>query len=134
MSSLEQFPKLAEFLKVGRGTKWEMIIAPCFLEKNNAWRNLSTLKSLYANKYFLYGQMELEEDWVRLQMLHVEVIENELKIQKAFNFKPDHKFIRFWEFPKCSCPKLDNMDSWGTGRRVIVGNCTLHGVRDETTD
>ena len=51
----------------------------------------------------------------------------DFKLQEIWKFKEDSSYHRFWELPKCDCPKMDNMDTYGTGHRYINPNCLLHG-------
>jgi len=48
-------------------------------------------------------------------------------IQEAFGYKPDRNYHRFWEWPYCKCPVLDNMDHWGTSIHYYSGSCPVHG-------
>ena len=61
----------------------------------------------------------------RLADLHREA---EFELQEAWNFPRDARFHKHWySFPHCTCPKLDNIDAWGTDRAVINSNCPIHG-------
>lgn len=51
----------------------------------------------------------------------------DFQLQSLWKFKEDSSYHRFWELPKCDCPKMDNQDVQGTGHRYINPNCTLHG-------
>ncbi len=51
----------------------------------------------------------------------------DFQLQKLWKFKEDSAYHRFWELPKCDCPKMDNIDTYGTGHRYINPNCILHG-------
>lgn len=51
----------------------------------------------------------------------------DFQLQRLWKFKEDSSYHRFWELPKCECPKMDNQDVYGTGHRYINPNCILHG-------
>lgn len=61
----------------------------------------------------------------RLASLHREA---EFELQESWNFPRDSRFHKYWyRFPHCTCPKLDNIDAYGTGRAVTNSNCPIHG-------
>lgn len=53
--------------------------------------------------------------------------ENEGKLQVAWGFDFDHTMQRWFNIPKCTCPKLDNEERLGTVHRIIVEGCPCHG-------
>lgn len=53
--------------------------------------------------------------------------ENEQLLQKLWKFREDKDYIKFWTFPACTCPKMDNDDAYPHGRYVTVQNCPIHG-------
>ena len=54
-----------------------------------------------------------------------EAIETEQQKLWKFDVNPD--FHRFFEFPGCKCPKLDNMERLGTPYKIISCDCPIHG-------
>ena len=60
---------------------------------------------------------ELFSDWLDI----------ERSLQGMWKFEQDDKYIRFWDFPACSCPSLDNDDAYPTGYYTISGGCLIHG-------
>ena len=107
--------------------KRKMYLNPKFLEMNNAEHNLELIKELFVKKFKLFSRMERASKRETLRKLADMVTENEFEIQKAFNFEPDVNFHRFWELPKCVCPRMDNLDSWGTNYSIMRADCILHG-------
>ena len=105
---------------------YKAALNPRFLNANNAADSVDLIKQLYKNKFKLYVSMEKESDQAKLQKLAGKVWANEKEIQKAFNFQPNENFFRFWEMPKCSCPVLDNQDTWGTSIHYYSATCVLH--------
>lgn len=53
--------------------------------------------------------------------------ENEKLLQKLWKFEENEDFIKFWNFPGCTCPKMDNNDNYPYGRYVTVQTCPIHG-------
>ena len=54
----------------------------------------------------------------------LESIEESLQLQ-WFN-KVDMKYYRFWDIPKCDCPKVDNTERYPYGNYIISENCKFH--------
>lgn len=101
-------------------------VNPRLLDRQGCWENLEKIKQLHLERHDLFDQMYLETD-VDLLLIYdslCDVIEFEL--QELWKFEPNAKYHRFWERPKCTCPKLDNID-WYPYRKVILEDCVLHG-------
>ncbi len=71
--------------------------------------------------------MEEVNDKENLRYFSNIVTQIDFQLQRLWKFKEDSTYHRFWELPKCDCPKMDNMDTYGTGHRYINPNCLLHG-------
>lgn len=72
------------------------------------------------------GQREIQK--VALRQYAKKITKIEFALQGLWGFGQDENFHRWWELPKCSCPKMDNEEHWGTEFRVINQNCILHGT------
>lgn len=62
-----------------------------------------------------------------LRYLSQIVTQIDFQLQRLWKFKEDSSYHRFWDLPKCDCPKMDNQDVYGTGHRYINPNCLIHG-------
>lgn len=113
-------------IKVGR---YQMVLNPNFLTNNNAENNLDKIKELFVIKFNYFLEMDKTEDSKELKKLEKKVWANEKLIMTNFNFKVDKNYFRFWEMPKCTCPKLDNIDYWGTGNQIYSLTCPVHGTK-----
>ena len=51
----------------------------------------------------------------------------EFRLQKAWGFTQDINFHKFWERPRCTCPKMDNDDNYPHGYYTTSMDCPLHG-------
>jgi hypothetical protein len=71
--------------------------------------------------------MEISDNKEDLRYLCGVVTQIDFQLQRIWKFKVDSNYHRFWELPKCECPKLDNMDVYGSGHRYIYPGCPLHG-------
>jgi hypothetical protein len=52
---------------------------------------------------------------------------NQFYLQEAWGFKKDENFHRFWDMKGCSCPHMDNNDSYPTGHYTYSSTCPIHG-------
>jgi hypothetical protein len=80
-----------------------------------------------AIKHKLLKQMKRLKNTEKILEAAQKATDLEFKIQEAWGFTKDSKFHRFWEMPHCSCPKLDNADSWPTGIYTYNLDCKIHG-------
>ena len=71
--------------------------------------------------------MENTDDASELKRLSLLITQIDFQLQKLWRFKVDSTYHRFWDLPKCQCPKSDNQDTYGTGHRYINPNCPIHG-------
>ena len=101
---------------------------PSLFYKNGLNENdLDVLKKLHCDMYAVHLAMEATNDKSELHRLAKEVEQLEFALQKAWKFAPSSRMHRWFEVPKCSCAKLDNMERLGTGYRIITESCPVHG-------
>ncbi len=77
-------------------------------------------------KYF-FDFMELSNDKDEIRRLDKIVTQIEFQLQKLWGFPQNKNFHRWFDVPKCTCPKMDNADNMGSEYRIINPNCILHG-------
>ena len=104
-----------------------IIINQHLLNKQDCWNDLETIKELHLKKLKILNVMEHSEDASLLCRHAANVTEIEFKLQEALKFGRNVNMHRFWLLPKCSCPKMDNEDMYGTRYTVINCSCVLHG-------
>jgi hypothetical protein len=78
-------------------------------------------------KNVIFTMAKNTENIETLKMLAKIFDELEFEQQRLWGFPLDPNHHYFWDFPKCTCPKIDNMDSLGTPYRVHSGGCLIHG-------
>lgn len=88
---------------------------------------LKLIKSLHEAKYVVYKKIEKTNDSNELKELSKQLTNIEFELQKAWGFKEDINFHRFWTTPKCTCPKMDNEDNYPHGYYITNSECPLHG-------
>lgn len=96
------------------------------LDNQNAWSNLDAIKDAHWLKLMVYEMLEETSDRDTLKSLGNDLTEIEFELQDLWGFPLDANYHRFWEYPKCTCPKMDNAD-WYPHRSVIQKDCPLHG-------
>jgi hypothetical protein len=75
---------------------------------------------------FEAARLSLNEP-LKLKMLAAMFDALEFEQQELWNFPRDANFHFFWDFPGCTCPKLDNRERWGTGQALRSHSCPIHG-------
>lgn len=88
----------------------------------------------YRKNIFLVSEESRSNDLQRALYKEWYALEQELQI--LWKFDQDDNKIKFWNFPACSCPKMDNNDNYPYGYYVYSGGCIVHGdkVNVETKD
>ena len=61
---------------------------------------------------------------------------NEFELQDLWGFSRDSSMHRWFEFPGCECPKMDNEERMGVPQagRIISGCCPIHYHGDENVE
>lgn len=98
------------------------------LERQNCVENLQKIKDAHISKLTVYSKIEKTSDKQELKKLANLITEIEFNLQELWKFPKDKNFHKFWETPKCLCPKMDNMDSYPHGYYIISSDCPLHGT------
>ncbi len=98
-----------------------------FRRQNLTEDDAALLVSLHEKKLKLFDMVRETDDRAELRryVKLFAVIENTL--QDTWGFGADHRFHEWYTIPKCTCPKMDNADSRGTDRRIVVVDCVMHG-------
>lgn len=97
------------------------------LDQQNCWANLEEIKKLHQEKLKLFETMKNTNDNKLLKNYDSVLTELEYKLQELWKFSKNSNYHKFWERPKCKCPKIDNYDAYPTGYYVVNESCPLHG-------
>jgi hypothetical protein len=84
------------------------------------------IQKLHGEKYDLCKLIKNTEDPALLKIIAGQITEIEFELQDAWGFNQSVMYHRFWELPKCNCPKYDNQDAYPY-RQYINLTCPLHG-------
>lgn len=96
------------------------------VDRQNAWKKLDEIAELHHFKKAIYNILEETKDRKLMKSLALDLREIEFKLQETWGFPLDANFHRFWDYPKCECPKIDNYDAY-PHLQYINNNCPLHG-------
>lgn len=114
-------------IRVFYGGKVPFIINPTILDRQKAWENLDKIKEAHQLNLIIFEMMKKTDNASELRSLAEDVQLVQFELQRLWNFPQDARFHRPWLLPKCSCPRMDNEERWGTGEMVTNANCLLHG-------
>ncbi len=100
---------------------------PALILKNKLTRDeVKQLIQLHQSKIVLFNEAEKEIDRVKLQALVADLENLEFEIQACSKLRRDKNYHRWFDFPKCTCPKVENEQNLSTAKRVINPNCIAH--------
>jgi len=81
---------------------------------------------LHVKKHDLFKIME-KAPVKDLPELADKATELEYQLQRAWGFPSNSYYHRFWEVPRCTCPKTDNEDRYPSGYYIMDKGCPVHG-------
>lgn len=88
---------------------------------------LAQLKGYHYVLQSYYEQMEIEENPIALKELFKNVTHYNFLLQEVWGFPQNENFHYWWRVPRCTCPKMDNEERYGTKYRIISFDCPVHG-------
>lgn len=101
---------------------------PNLIKKNGLNESeVAQLKLLHCKLYTVHLSMEAVDDPIQLHHYAMLVEQYEYDLQKVWHFAKSRMMHRWFDVPKCLCPKLDNEERLGTKYRIIVATCPVHG-------
>lgn len=87
---------------------------------------LKEIISIHEHKLIIHEDIEKETDLTMLPHYAKMLTHYERKLQVLWGFPVDEKFHRFWNTPRCTCPKLDNEDRYPHRYYIRNLECPLH--------
>lgn len=82
---------------------------------------------LFAGAKDVLTEPKTEGRSIKLRLLAKMFSTLETEQQRLWNFPLDTSYHRFFDFPGCSCPKLDNAERLGSGFVIRATDCEIHG-------
>lgn len=87
--------------------------------------NLSKIKRCLINKFKIYDYIENSKK-TNFYKQYNKLTNIEYDIQTLYDEVEDISYHRFWETPKCTCPKIDNIEIFPSEMPIYDLNCTIH--------
>jgi hypothetical protein len=88
--------------------------------------DVKELQQSHSDLRDVYDMMEATDDVKELRKLAIMVTDIEFKQQLLWKFPMDRTMHNWYKVPKCTCPKMDNMDARGTEYWIVSGDCPIH--------
>lgn len=89
--------------------------------------DVANINDLNSMKHNIYDIMMRIDDKQQLQHYAADIKNIDFQIQKTMKLPVDENFHRWYEVPKCDCPKDKNADLYGTSHRHYSKTCIIHG-------
>jgi len=86
--------------------------------------NLKSLKSCLLEKLRIYDKIENSTE--DLTKYYKKLTDNEFNMQILYGLDENINYHRFWETPKCTCPKIDNVVNFPNGNYTFDKDCPIH--------
>jgi hypothetical protein len=105
--------------------KYESYINLDLLKSQDVEDKLQDIKKNHKLKLMVYEAIDNTTNPSYLKMYGdlIELIE--YRLQFLWGFKQDFKYHKFWNTPKCKCPRMDNEDSY-PHRQYKSALCKVH--------
>lgn len=88
--------------------------------------NLDNLKSCLLEKLKIYHEIENSKDDKNLYVYYKKLTNIEYDLQMLYGEEEDISYHKFWLTPKCTCPKIDNVDIYPNKNPIFDKNCPIH--------
>lgn len=93
-------------------------------------RDRELIEMLQASTLMTVGYARATKSKKRLKLIYEVWLEQHKELQRLWGFEQDSNYIKFWEFPKCDCPIMDNQERYPSGHYVMNSECIIHGGKD----
>lgn len=89
--------------------------------------NITKLKKCMLEKLKIFDKISKSNR--ALNFKYKQLTDIEFNMQLLYGEPEDIKYHKFWETPKCTCPKIDNLELYPTDDPIFDKNCPIHGTR-----
>lgn len=94
------------------------------IDRTTGKKNLDKLKSCLLEKLKIYDIIENSDE--NLEQYYKKLTDIEYDMQLLYDEDEDISYHRFWETPKCTCPKIDNLEIYPSEKPIFDKNCPIH--------
>ena len=88
-------------------------------------KNLPKLKNCLIEKLKIHGAIQSSDE--DLKKYYKKLTDIEYNMQILYGEEEDISYHRFWETPKCTCPKIDNLENYPSNKPIFDDKCPIHG-------
>ena len=104
-------------------------------KQNITESELDALIVSHKLRHYIFQLSERHVSNASTQRMLAKVFEElEYEQQALWGFAKDNKYHCFYDFPGCSCPKMDNSERLGHSSKVHNALCPIHGFKVEEND
>ena len=93
-------------------------------DRMSSKKNLTKLKGCLLEKLKIYDTIENSDD--NLSQYYKKLTDIEYNMQLLYDEDEEISYHRFWETPKCTCPKIDNLENYPSETPIFDENCLIH--------
>jgi hypothetical protein len=90
-------------------------------------KNLEKIKSALSEKLRMFD--EISKSKKDVHKYYKKITDIEYTLQLLYDEDEDISYHRFWETPKCTCPKIDNVEKYPSDKPIFDYNCPIHGTK-----
>lgn len=94
------------------------------IDRMTSGKNLSKLKICLLEKLKIYDVIENSDE--NLEQYYKKITDIEYDMQLLYEEEEDISYHRFWETPKCTCPKIDNLEIYPSDTPFFDKDCPIH--------
>jgi ribosomal protein S15P/S13E len=87
-------------------------------------KNLSKLKNCLIEKLKIYDLIENSDE--NLEQYYKKLTDIEYNMQLLYGEEEDISKHLFWHTPKCTCPKIDNIEIYPSKNPIFDNKCPIH--------
>lgn len=116
---------------INSSKKKNVVLNECMIEKQGLSEDeIRVIQELHLERLILISTMEdcIQSDKDKLRELADKITDLDFQLQDAWHFPKSSDWHKFWELPYCSCPKLDNEETYGFKYNYKSDSCILHGA------
>lgn len=88
-------------------------------------KNLKKIKSCLIEKLKIYDLIKKSDD--DLKKYYKKMTDIEYNLQTLYDEEENISYHKFWETPKCICPKIDNIEIYPSNKPYFNSKCPIHG-------
>lgn len=118
----------SKYLAIHDGQIVSIINPKLAATRNLTDETLADIAKLHVTRYLTCKAAEAlsGESSPELTALFESFIANESALQELWGFPIDGTYHEWYEFPHCTCPKMDNKERRGTKYQVFTVGCPIH--------